>query len=223
MDNARKKKLFLFIAILVGVVSLLSGWYFTLRKGVYVGDDFYYKVDAGFVRHNGSNYITFSDYDFKIVSDSGEITGTIQVSEHLKVNFTFSDGTDASGTWDVIGNYFNSDDERDLVRVEFQTTGGVREQPKLTGADYASVLCDIYFGAYETILNWMILVFGIVIYIIGIVDMLYPNEMHFLFSKWRYQNPELSESGVLAARIGGAVVCIMGICVMSGLVVLFIK
>ena len=44
MGENTKKKLLLMGAVLIAVVSLLAGWYFTLRLGVYVGDEFYYKV-----------------------------------------------------------------------------------------------------------------------------------------------------------------------------------
>lgn len=44
MSEQRKRKRFLIGAAVLAVIFLLAGWYFTLRKGVYLGDDFYYKV-----------------------------------------------------------------------------------------------------------------------------------------------------------------------------------
>ena len=57
MGKNRKKQLLLIGAVLIAVFSLLTGWYFTLRKGVYVGDDFYNKVSDMKYHKNESNYI----------------------------------------------------------------------------------------------------------------------------------------------------------------------
>lgn len=221
MDNAKKRKLFLWAALFIGVVSTLAGWYFTLRAGVYFGDDFYYRVEESVFRRNSSNQIRFtSDHDFKIVSDQGACTGSMQVKDDA-VDFSFSDGTSVSGVWN--GMFFYDGDEDHLFRIEAETTTDGRKEPEFDPLRYTSVLCSIYFHEYETISHVSIAVMGVLFYILGIVTILYPEQMHFFLSRWRYQHPELSESGILVERISGAVICVMGIGVMSGVAALLMR
>lgn len=92
MSENTKKKLLLMGAVLIAVVSLLAGWYFTLRKGVYVGDEFYYKVSDMKYKKNQTNYIErISDNDFVLVSDTGEKTVSLIFHNDL-ATFDFSDG-----------------------------------------------------------------------------------------------------------------------------------
>jgi hypothetical protein len=78
-------------------------------------------------------------------------------------------------------------------------------------------LCKIYYGKYETISAWYLQLLGVILYVLGIVVVLYPNKTHFLFSRWRYQSPELSEMGRIVEQIGGVVISVIGVVVMSGL------
>ena len=92
MGENTKKKLLLMGAVLIAVVSLLAGWYFTLRLGVYVGDDFYYKVSDRKYKKNQTNYIEqISDNDFALVSDTGEKTVSLIFHNDL-ATFDFSAG-----------------------------------------------------------------------------------------------------------------------------------
>ena len=43
--------------IIIAIFAAVIGGYFTLRKGIYIGDDFYYKVSADKFVHNTSNYV----------------------------------------------------------------------------------------------------------------------------------------------------------------------
>lgn len=43
--------------IIIAIFAVVIGGYFTLRKGIYIGDDFYYKVSADKFVHNTSNYV----------------------------------------------------------------------------------------------------------------------------------------------------------------------
>lgn len=170
----KKQRIFLAGVILIAVISLLAGGYFTLRKGV--------SLDAK--------------------GDS--------------VTISFPDGPSWTGFWD--GENF-TDSEGFLIgwwaEIRLYTEDG---QPEPGDADYCQPLNKVYFGQEETISAWYILGAGVLVYILGVVTVLYPDKVHFLFSKWAYNNPELSDAGILAERIGGVVVLILGICLMTGIV-----
>lgn len=145
------------------------------------------------------------------------------------MTFDFSDGEEISGNWN--GQYLLGDDNLPLGWDGITFTAsyslgsslyGTETKPPVSNLAYSYVLLQIYLGQYETISIWYAPVFGIIMYILGIICFLYPEETYFLLSRWRYQNPELSESGILIQRIGAAAICLAGVVFMSGMLVLFV-
>ena len=55
--NSRKKAIKAVIIVLIAAVAFGYGTYTTLRSGVYVGDDFFYKKSDSRYEKNISNYI----------------------------------------------------------------------------------------------------------------------------------------------------------------------
>ena len=222
MGKNRKKQLLLIGAVLIAVFSLLTGWYFTLRKGVYVGDDFYNKVSDMKYQKNESNYIErISDSEFKLMSDTGERTVSLQFNNNL-ATFDFSDGKSYEGYFDEVTETFRDKEGMIIGWDSIQIVGG--DEPKeISDRSYCVPLFQIYFDEGETRGCWYLQVLGIILYILGIITVLYPNEVHFFLTSWKYDYPELSESGLLMERIGGIIECLIGIAFMSGLVVLFLN
>ena len=222
MGENTKKKLLLMGAVLIAVVSLLAGWYFTLRKGVYVGDDFYYKVSDMKYQKNESNYIErISDSEFKLMADSGEKTVSLQFHNDL-ATFNFSGGKSYEGYFDEATETFRNKEGMIIGWDSIQIVGG-DEPKKVSDRTYCEPLLRIYFDKDETRGSWYLQILGIILYILGIITVLYPNEVHFFLNSWKYDYPELSESGLLMERVGGIVECLIGIVFMSGLVVLFMN
>lgn len=222
MGENIKKQLLLISAVLVAIVSLLSGWYYTLRKGVYVGDDFYYKVSDMKYKKDQSNYIErISDSDFALVSDTGEKTVSLKFHNDL-ATFDFSDGKSVEGYFDDATGNLRDKEGMPIGWDSIQILVG-DEPKKISDRTYCVPLFQIYFNKGETRGSWYLQILGIILYILGIITVLYPNEIHFFLSSWKYDYPELSESGLLMERIGGIVECLIGFAFMSGLVVLFLK
>ena len=222
MEENRKKQLLLIGAALIAVVSLLFGWYFTLRKGVYVGDDFYYKVSDMKYKKNESNYIErISDSEFMLMADSGEKTVSLQFDNDL-ATFDFSDGKSYEGYFDEATETVRDKEGMIIGWDSIQIVAG-DELKEVSDRTYCKPLLLIYFEKDETRGSWYLQILGIILYILGIITVLYPNEVHFFLTSWKYDYPELSESGLMMERIGGIVECLMGIAFMSGLVVWFIK
>lgn len=225
MREVKKRQIFQIAAIVIAAVSLLVGSFFTLSKGVYVGDKFFYKRtsknDKNYEKYvwNKSNYIEqISENEYKIVSDFGEKTVWINFESDI-VSFNFSDGSLFSGIWngeDLMeenGLLFGWDDVQILTNHEIM---------EVSDKTYCRVLCKIYFNQEERISVWYIPVIGIIIYIMGIFAFLYPNESYFFFRKWKYDTMELSEDGKILEKIGGLITSILGIALMSGVIFLFL-
>lgn len=215
----RKKQIFLTAAALIAVIALLAGGYLTLRKGVYLGDSFYYRMNKTRYAHNKANYIELiSDQEFKIVSQRGEKTVSLHFDQGI-LEFTFSDGTSLTGLWN--GEFFTDSDGIPYVYKEIQIT--TDNKPfRISNEAYCQVLCEIYFGKYETISAWHIQILGILFYIWGIVSIMYPDHVYFFLRKWQYKNPELSDAGRLLEQAGGIVLCIFGVGIMSGCLLMLI-
>ena len=59
-------------------------------------------------------------------------------------------------------------------------------------------------------------------YVLGIVTILNPDGVHFFLSRWKYNNPELSEPGRLLEQIGGGFIVVIGIGIMTGALLLLV-
>lgn len=208
------KQRFLAIAVLAAVLALLAGWYFTLRKGVYAGDKFYYKTSDTRYAYSPARTIELtSDTEFTILSGSDRQTVSFHVDKD-RMTFSFPDGESLTGTW-------NGDD---LMGPEGVPLGWdeidvfINDEPdRLSNPAWALALSHIYFGKTETISDWFIPFLGILIYIIGIATILRPDDVHFFLRRWQYTTPELSDSGRTLERISGAAIAVLGLAVMSGL------
>ena len=63
---------------------------------------------------------------------------------------------------------------------------------------------------------------GVLVYVLGIVTILNPDGVHFFLSRWKYNNPELSEPGRLLEQIGGGFIVVIGIGIMTGALLLLV-
>ena len=88
---------------------------------------------------------------------------------------------------------------------------------------YSNALGHILYGNLESISFWGFTVLGVLIYVLGIVQIYYPDKVYFFLRRWQFQNAELSDEGRTVTVIGGMIICIIGIGVMSGLILYLIK
>ena len=93
----------------------------------------------------------------------------------------------------------------------------------LARCKYSNVLGRILYGNLESISFWGFTVLGVLIYVLGIVQIYYPDKVYFFLRRWQFQNAELSDEGRTVTVIGGMIICIIGIGVMSGLILYLIK
>ena len=214
-----REHLGLVFLVIAAILAVVIGGYFTLRKGVYIGDDFYYKVSADKFVHNTSNYVERTkDNTFLLVAD-GKKANVSYTMNGDQVTFSFADDS-ISGTW--MGDQLIAADGSPVGLDEIQITTG-NEKPAISNETYSNVLGHILYGNLESISFWGFTVFGILIYVLGIVQIYYPDKVYFFLRRWQFQNPELSDTGKAVVVIGGVILCIIGIGVMSGLIFYFFK
>ena len=214
-----REHLGLVFLVIVAILAVAIGGYFTLRKGVYIGDDFYYKVSADKFVHNTSNYVERTkDNTFLLVAD-GKKANVSYTMNGDQVTFSFADDS-ISGTW--MGDQLIAADGSPVGLDEIQITTG-NEKPAISNETYSNVLGHILYGNLESISFWGFTVFGILIYVLGIVQIYYPDKVYFFLRRWQFQNAELSDTGKAVVVIGGVILSIIGIGVMSGLVFYLFK
>ena len=209
------------IVILIAVGALVLGWYLTLRKGVFAGNQFFYRVSDSKYTHDKSNYIErISEGEFRIMSASGEKTVSIR-PEGDAYEVSFPDKVSYTGYW-MQDEFVDSSGIRIGV-IDFDDLYANTESSEIRDADYCQAIGKIYFGKSETISAWYIQALGIICYILGIIVILLPNETYFFLTKWRYRNPELSETGIVFQKAGGVVLSALGVAIMSGVIGLIVS
>lgn len=202
----------------VAVLSLLAGWYFTLRPGVYVGDAFYYKVGESRYEHSRSDYMEkISAYDFLLVHGADREEVNLSADEHA-LTITFSDGTAVEGTWN--GEDLMAEDGFPLFWDEIQVI--MDEEPdQISKGAYVQALSRLWYGKEESISQWYLQALGLFVYLLGLVTLFHPGDAYFFLDRWRYRVPELSEAGIWMERLNGIIICVIGVLAMSGVILLF--
>ena len=214
-----REHLGLVFLVIAAILAVAIGGYFTLRKGVYIEDDFYYKVSADKFVHNTSNYVERTKNNTFLLVTDGKKQSVSYTMKGNQVTFSFADDT-ISGIWTgdqmfaTDGNPVGWDDMQIFASDDKRTVSDVA---------YSNVLGRILYGNLESISFWGFTVLGILIYVLGMVQIYCPDKMYFFLRRWQFQNPELSDTGRTVVVIGGVILCMVGIGVMSGLIFYFFK
>lgn len=221
--NSRKKAIKAVIIVLIAAVAFGYGAYATLRSGVYVGEDFFYKKSGSRYEKNLSNYIEqTSDHEFTIVSSDKKQEVSYEI-EKEQITFYFPDQT-ISGTWDPAQGELYDGGVPVLQNGNFEfSADGVLVAHSTTQERYSYVLCRIIYDNPQTISKWYLNILGLILYILGIICVMYPEECFFFLQKWQYNNGELSAMGRLWQQIGGGILAVFGLFVMSGMAAILVK
>lgn len=213
---SKGKLIFVVGAVIVAAISLYVGWYFTLREGVYVGDDFYYKISEDKFEHDGSNYIEkTTDNTYHVVIDPNEKDINMDVKDNT-IAFSFPDGKKYNLNW-------SGDHLINTSGMPFLYSYVSGDQSQLPNEEYCKFLSEIYFDKTDTISLWGVSVVGILMYALGMLLLLFPEQMYFLSRKSMYKNAELSDSGIFIQKLCGAVLMLFGIVLMTGLIMIIAK
>ena len=59
--------------------------------------------------------------------------------------------------------------------------------------------------------NLINVILGAIIAILGLPGLIWPEQTYFFFTSWKFENPQLSDDGIFAERIGSVILSIIGI------------
>ena len=221
--NGKKKAIKVIIIVLIAAVAFGYGAYATMRPGVYVGDDFLYEKSASRYEKDASNYIEqTSDHEFTIVSHDKKQEVSYEI-EKEQITFYFPDQT-ISGSWDTERKELYDNGVPVLQNGNFEfSEDGVNIAPDMGQERCSYALCRIIYNDQETISKWYMNILGLILYILGIICVMYPEECYFFLKRWQFKNGELSTFGRLWQQIGGGIIAGFGIFIMTGMAMLLAK
>ena len=194
-----------------------------MRPGVYVRDDFFYEKSSSRYEKDASNYIEqTSDHEFTIVSHDKKQEVSYEI-EKEQITFYFPDQT-ISGSWDTERKELYDNGVPVLQNGNFEfSEDGVNIAPDMGQERCSYALCRIIYNDQETISKWYMNILGLILYILGIICVMYPEECYFFLKRWQFKNGELSTFGRLWQQIGGGIIAGFGIFIMTGMAMLLAK
>lgn len=213
----KKSKSVIVLLALFVIALAFSGWR-NFRKGVYIGDDFFYK-NGETLYQSGENTISIQKSggvtQFTVWINGEQQTADVEWSGDYAA-ITYGDGNVVAGSWD--GQRLLGEDGIPLIYSldEITVTIGNEIAPVGKGT-LSNALCKIDRNETENRGFGLMLVVGVILYLIGALTFLYPNESHFFLRRWAYWEAELSEEGLWAEKIGGIIAMIAGTVVMAGM------
>lgn len=241
MNEEKKRKLQVIILCVIFAVLLVMGLWINLRRGIYVGEDFLQRKNE-YLYQKGNNSITMvpqqGSAQFEVfldgVKESAVMTWAEMDSPYGKyqVTITFSDGEVREGIWgrdgELVGEsgmflwmegMFLGDEEAYEITIETSQSYGGSQAHRVGKLALSNAFCKIAFGEVNRSGSVGLVLFGAFWYLVGAVCFLFPEETHFLFTRWRYNQPELSDAGIWWEKAGSVGVMILGAVFMLRLVV----
>ena len=206
------------VMLIVLVLLLIPSGLINLRRGVYVGERFYIPHDN---EDNSWTYRAAPGYAVTLDwCGSGTACGVSAGGPEQSVQldwtddwarFQFEDGTVLEGRW--TGEALIDADGRPLWMEDeniIQIVVGDEPEPPLSQYTIACALCKmdrrelVFFGSV-----WFML-FGVFVYSWGLLNIYYPDKMHFMGRRWQYEEATLSDAGRDMQIFGGIACLIIG-------------
>lgn len=198
----RKK---LWIGVLVFVLLAVPALRLHGEHGVYLGDRFFARGQGG-VFACGADSIRMEKADsgasFEIQLDGQALSATL-AQEDETIRLTFSDGRMVEGVGD--GERLYDAQGLPLSWADSVTVTVGNERAPVNVYTLSNGLYRLYAGTLERRGEPLVILLAALLYGLGLLHLLWPERMFFLFSRWRYSHAELSDEGRLAQQLGGAV------------------
>ena len=205
----------LVIGVAVFVALAVAGVYCNARQGVWLGGAFYAQTSEGTFAAGGDRIA------IERAENGARFTGEV-AGEALDAQLTQNDGRIRVEMGENVVEGYPSDgglvDDEGLPLAWSQgiTVSAGDEEPPVHPYVLADALYGMYAGATEPRGEWGLVWIYALLYWMGLTAILWPEETHFLLSRWAYRNAELSDAGMAMQRLGG------GVAMAASVVVLFL-
>lgn len=221
-----KNKIFLAATLILFAVLLVLGCRTCLRKGVDIGDVYFYKVNQEVYKADDNNYLKLQKQEgienAVIVLDGEKQTAQLSW-DGSDVAVTYSDGTVIHGTWG--GEELFDEEGTPIIYSEcymddYADVSAYGASAEARKAVLSEALSRISRNAARTRGSVWNMLLGMVLYALGVLIIRNPEASFFFLNRWRYREAELSEAGKAVEKIGGMAVMIMGAVFLSGIFLL---
>ena len=205
----------LLIGVVVFVALAAAGVYCNARQGVWLDGAFYAQTSEGTFAAGGDRIA------IERAENGARFTGEV-AGEALDAQLTQNDGRIRVEMGENVVEGYPSDgglvDDEGLPLAWSQgiTVSAGDEEPPVHPYVLADALYGMYAGATEPRGEWGMVWIYALLYWMGLTAILWPEETHFLLSRWAYRNAELSDAGMAMQRLGG------GVAMVASVVVLFL-
>ena len=205
----------LVIGVAVFVALAVAGVYCNARQGVWLGGAFYAQTSEGTFAAGGDRIA------IERTENGARFTGEV-AGAALEAQLTQTDGLvrvemgeDVVEGYPANGGLVDSEGLPLAWNQGITVSVGGEELPTNPYA-LADALYGMYAGATEPRGEWGMVWIYALLYWMGLTAILWPEETHFLLSRWAYRNAELSDAGMAMQRLGG------GVTMVASVVVLFL-
>ena len=205
----------LLIGVVVFVALAAAGVYCNARQGVWLDGAFYAQTSEGTFAAGGDRIA------IERTENGARFTGEV-AGAALEAQLTQTDGLvrvemgeDGVEGYPANGGLVDSEG-LPLAWNQGITVSVGGEEPPTNPYALADALYGMYAGATEPRGEWGMVWIYALLYWMGLTAILWPEETHFLLSRWAYRNAELSDAGMAMQRLGG------GVAMVASVVVLFL-
>ena len=205
----------LLIGVVVFVALAAAGVYCNARQGVWLDGAFYAQTSEGTFAAGGDRIA------IERTENGARFTGEV-AGAALEAQLTQTDGlVRLEMGEDVVEGYPANGGLVDSEGLPLAWNQGITvsvggEEPPTNPYALADALYGMYAGATEPRGEWGMVWIYALLYWMGLTAILWPEETHFLLSRWAYRNAELSDAGMAMQRLGG------GVAMVASVVVLFL-
>lgn len=241
-EEQKLKRQAIVLSVILGVLVVLGLW-INLRQGVSVGEDFLHRKSEVLYRKGKDTVEMVKQPESARVEaflDGEKYSAVMTWSEtdspygKYQVRVTFSDGEVKEGIWGRDGELLGTsgmalwmeglvsgDATIKIVAVNGEPYVG-NQSRRIGNLTLANAFCQIAFEEPIRAGHAGLVLIGAIMYIVGALGFLFPEEMYFLFSRWRYYQPELSDAGIWWEKAGAVCAMVVGAVFMLGLIAFFV-
>lgn len=209
------------VILAVFIISFVYASQRNFRKGIFVGDQFFYVKSQTLLEAGNKDQISLKSSDSGIdftITQGGTTQSAHLQSDGEQVNITYENGPVINGEWTgkrIVDSGGGMPLESSVDKI--RTDDGNVSQSKASYSDLSNALYLISQNKLtlrNSILNMLL---GIVFYFVGATEFLFPETYHFFLRGWRYKHQELSEEGTFTEKVGGVVVMLLGMVTFTGI------